>query len=571
MAKIEDPHIFVAMSYDTLFEDCNSIDPTVFLTNVSMFDALYFVAQRNNRINYSFSDVERQRILIYEMRCYFLDESDCIAKIDRFLLNNEFCYLFENESCFIYEMLVLQTADNSKEGLSNLDIKNIYKAYLYSCKIWLDKQAILLDKTSNIQEYSVRIDLPIVEFKTYKDFRTQLFKADQFFSFCEADNQFKDFLKYYLEDNQYKDYVDYLSCLFMLYYDSYDNLLIDDIDIYGVIGVNYKKYYISQAECKSIWDNKELLYLRNHFLFSSKKSLIIINPNLLVDKFYQGMIFDFWNSVSKHKGKSESGKVISNFADFKSIVGMKFSESVLFYNVISNSFPSEEYIKISGIELKSLYKRLNLLGEPDYYIRKDHHIFLFEFKDVTLSDSVKQSDNFKNIKNQVLARLCKDGDNNRKGAIQLLYNIDSLFKNEIDIEKDRMFSSLDIYFPILVTTDRCFDALGINSLIIQEFSSVIENKFNYLSGHVKMPIIINVDTLIDIMYRLRIGKIEFDTILLEYLSIFDNGLNTSISMMPFSSFVYDYYKMDSSLLKDDNQFLFGDLLMHFQKKELKRK
>lgn len=176
-----------------------------------------------------------------------------------------------------------------------------------------------------------------------------------------------------------------------------------------------------------------------------------------------------------------------------------------------------------------------------------------------------------NIKNQVLARLCKDGDNNRKGAIQLLYNIDSLFNNEINIEKDRMFSSLDIFFPILVTTDRCFDALGINSLIIQEFSSVLVNKFNYLSGHVKMPIIINVDTLIDIMYRLRIGKIEFDTILLEYLSIFDDGLNTSISMMPFSSFVYDYYKMESSLLKDENQFLFGDLLMHFQKKELKSK
>ena len=43
MTKIVDPQIFVAISYDTLFEDGNSIDPTAFLTNVSMFDALYLL------------------------------------------------------------------------------------------------------------------------------------------------------------------------------------------------------------------------------------------------------------------------------------------------------------------------------------------------------------------------------------------------------------------------------------------------------------------------------------------------------------------------------------------------
>ena len=560
MTKVIDPQFYVAISYDTLYEDGNKIDPKSFLTDVSMYDALYFIAQRINSINYSFTDVSRQRLLIYEMRCYFIDESEWISKIDCFLSNYELCYLFENESFFIYEMIVLQFANSLKTGLTNIDIKNIYKAYLYSCKIWIDMQACMLEKSSDIQEYSIRLDLPIVEFKTYKDFRIQLYKAIQFFKFCEKDELFNNYLKFFLEDNQCKSYIDYLSRLVILYQDCYNNIEIKDMSKYGDFLDIFKRFLISTEDCKLLFDKRDMVYVRNHILFQHKDKIIILNPNLLVDKFYQGMIFDFWTSVKNHKGKNARGKEISEFVDFRSLIGMRFSECELFYSVLSNSFNTEEYIMIPGTEIKELNTGTEVVGEPDYYMRRGNCIFLFEFKDLTLAESLKKSNSFKNIRDSILARLCKEGECKRKGAIQILYVINRFYNKTITLEINREISPSDTFFPILVTTDRSFDALGINSMIIQEFSQIAEERYNHLAGRVKMPIIINIDTLVDLMYRLHMGKINFESLLLDYLSIYDNGLYSRKAMISFSSFVYDYYKIDPLSLRDENRYLYGAFL-----------
>lgn len=86
----------------------------------------------------------------------------------------------------------------------------------------------------------------------------------------------------------------------------------------------------------------------------------------MVDKFYQGMKFDFCNSVLSRNGKDEKGNIIKDFPDFNSLLGRKFSESVLFYDLMHKCFDGNYEIIMSGDELKP------------FLIVKENLIFILE-------------------------------------------------------------------------------------------------------------------------------------------------------------------------------------------------
>ena len=73
--------------------------------------------------------------------------------------------------------------------LTKEDRKRILKAYLYCNQIWTNEQ--LNNRTFVFHNYvdaSLRIDLPFSEFKFFKDFRTQMYKAIRFFQYAEKDS-----------------------------------------------------------------------------------------------------------------------------------------------------------------------------------------------------------------------------------------------------------------------------------------------------------------------------------------------------------------------------------------------
>lgn len=88
-------------------------------------------------------------------------------------------------------MLALQNNNKTERELTIEDIQNIYKAYLYCSQIWTNNQLVTSEKFSSLDEVAIRIDLPIVEFKMYKDFRPQLYKASRFSHFVINTNCLK--------------------------------------------------------------------------------------------------------------------------------------------------------------------------------------------------------------------------------------------------------------------------------------------------------------------------------------------------------------------------------------------
>ena len=550
MNAIENPQVFVCVGYEQIYDDFKEVNPNDFLKNVPTVRALEFIVERQNKVIYSFSNLEEQKNFFYEMRCYIKKEEQC--RVDSFLLRHDYPYFMDNQSCFLFYMLALQNNNKINRELTIEDIQNIYKAYLYCSQIWTNNQLVISEKMSSLDEVAIRIDLPIVEFKMYKDFRPQLYKASRFFAFCNQHQLFKTFAEWFYKKHNVSNCVDYISRLFCFYESTFQNKYIHIPAEYSTQIPFFDQFAINIEDCEEIWDRKNFNFLRNHFLYKIDiDTYLVLNINLLVDKLYQGLIFDFWNVVKENGGQNLKGEVIKGFDDFKSILGEEFSEPELLYDVMNKSFTSD-IIKIEG----RIMKTNGIIGEPDYYARVGNSIFIFEYKDYILSDKVKMSKDYSEIKTAILDKICKDNGKIKKGGGKLLYNIDRIVNHNILDKLDDFLKDEVIIYPILVINDKSFSAMGINYVFTQEFINLAQTKYAHLKANIALPIIIELDTLFSLMTRLHTGILKFENIVKSYLEVYKQP---QTAMMPFSTFVYDYYPLEK-YTKEEIDYMFDKML-----------
>lgn len=142
----------------------------------------------------------------------------------------------------------------------------------------------------------------------------------------------------------------------------------------------------------------------------NEKSYMVLNSNLLVDKFYQGLKFDFYTTLKNHSLKNAKGKVIASYADFSSCFGRDFSEPLLLHSLMTDIFAD----KVDAIYTGDQLKDLGVVAEPDLYMRIGDSLYLFEYKDVTLSDEVKFSADSDKMKKAICDRICKYDDGHAK-------------------------------------------------------------------------------------------------------------------------------------------------------------
>ena len=253
------------------------------------------------------------------------------------------------------------------------------------------------------------------------------------------------------------------------------------------------------------------------------------------------MKFDFYQSM---KGAYKT------FPDFTSALGQKFSEPYLLYRLMQKIYSesSAEVTMFTGEQLQ----QNGVVGEPDLYLRIGNTLYLFEYKDVTLVDKIKYSQNIDEIKQGICDKICKYGKEN-KGAGQLLYNIKRILQEGLMNELDSNVSCVSKVYPIILTTDRAFSAIGVNALVIQEFSNMITQ--NPVEGKVfiSVPIIMELDTMILCAKELHDGTIILSNVLDEYL-LEKNRLT------PFSAYVYDKYIKTKTPELSEDEFLFGNHL-----------
>lgn len=555
---MEKPIIFVCISYDTLWDDFDSIKIKEFASQLPYASAIKFIAKKINSVYYSFGDGEQQKNDLFELRLYIKDDDEALSRFDAFIANQAHPYLYSNESALRFYQLLLQCGDkiNPERELTVSEIGKVLKIYLYCNKVWLDQQQ---DKMAGLDytSLSIKVDLPYAEFKYHKDFKSALYKSRFFFDYCEQDKKLRPFIQQLLKERNVSSYSEYIIHLFLFYCDSIQSPIIKKQQ--DAFSSFFSIYVVENTSCSKIWDDglKGLSYLRDHFLLeTSDGKYVLLNPGMLIDKMYQGVIFDLWKVIEEHQ--DSQNPTFKSFPDYKSYLGDDFSEHYLFYDVIRHCFDYSDLVCFSGEELKN--RRVK--AEPDFYIRKDNFIFLFEYKDLIFPDRDKYSNDINIIKATIFDRICKDdGIKKRKGGGQLLETIDHIVNSHSMDNIDRPHEDTDLFFPIIVTTDKVFDALGVNAIVVGEFVRLYKVYHAGLKSHVGAPIIINLDNLIDLMYRLHMGALKLSDLLKDYSSQFTKK-DISLHQRSFDTYIRELDK-NHLISEAENHYLFKDLLSKF--------
>ena len=309
----------------------------------------------------------------------------------------------------------------------------------------------------------------------------------------------------------------------------------------GDLSSFFDQYIINIEDCGNLWEgHKALQYFRDHFLLKvSPDTYLLINANFLVDKFYQGMRFDFFKALEATSSKYK------NYPDFSTRLSQDFSESNLFWRLIKQIYnENQDALILTGED----FRQQGITAEPDLYLHIGECLFLFEYKDVTLRDSIKYSHTISSIKEGICDRICRY-DKPRKGAGQLLYNIDRIFTKDLVRDIDPDIDLVSKVYPIIVTTDRSFSAIGVNRFVIQEFSKWMKSPLS-IPCLVTVPIIMGLDTLILCADMLHEGVLTLHDLL-------DGYIQTN-KLMSLDVYVKDTHLKGKVWSKSDLEFLFGD-------------
>lgn len=262
------------------------------------------------------------------------------------------------------------------------------------------------------------------------------------------------------------------------------------------------------------------------------EELLILYKLFLVEKLFKSIQFQFSLEINKEVEKKYRLK------DFRSDHCDNFSEQVLTYKVVENSFPKKNWIRISGENFKLKdYKT----GEPDYYVRFKNKVFLFESKDVVLKGGEKQSRDYSIIKEALKDKFYWVKKKNKiksKAILQLIENIKKIldkFYSQCDI--DYKSDTIKIY-PILIVHDRQYEALGVNKLLIKWFDEELAKiKNDYNISNIKNITVLNIDTMLFFQETLKQrGKSRLEKLIDDYhkanlnptyFKSFDNFMQTT--------------------------------------------
>lgn len=562
------PTTLCALSYNDIYDDYDSVNVHLILGGIPTVSVVHHVAKLQFRVAYILGNTEEQIRIIREF-CPYLPQKERL-KVSKFIKEhyNQVSFI-ESSTCFYLYALALQNfqqydASDTELNLCQDEYEAVFKALLYCNQRWTDEQMDGLSNPSDLTEISVRVDLPIVEFKYHKDFKAQVYKAIQFFKFAESDNYYKTILPYFYNDNNVKNWEEYIELIISFYESTFGSHIVTIDSKYADVIKFFDQFIINIHDCTNLWtDYNAITYFRNHFLLKLKAdTYLIINPNLLVDKIYQGLKFMFAETIRLHSLPNKKGKPFKGgnlIPDFLSQLGEDFSESHLMYRLFQQIFNGLASVMYTGEELKSK----GIQAEPDLYMRIGNVLYLVEHKDLSLGDKYRYSHDYSNIiRPAICERICMYTEKKHKGFGQLLYSMENIFKNGVMDSIDPDVQNVQIVVPIIVTTDRAFSCIGVQRVLIEEGIGMMDMHSIGKKIFISQPIVVDYDILVACGYRLQQGIVNLYEIIDRYLK--SNHFNLS----PFNTFVMDYYLKQNKFREQDVMFVTNGLFDKISKRSI---
>ncbi|GJM16888.1 MAG: hypothetical protein DHS20C13_22150 [Thermodesulfobacteriota bacterium] len=338
-------------------------------------------------------------------------------------------------------------------------------------------------------------DSDLMNYKIADVLIPQIVKSIEFFKYLERRKELNPHLEYFLEmfdcDSWQTWLKNYLAVVL-------PNVASEPKSFYDIVVVHDDNY---ERNC-AFWDTlilsdedshsmKDFITLRSQPLIKiGEGHYRVIFTLFLVEKIFKSIQFLFSLKINREIPKQFQLK------DFRADHCDLFSEQTLLYRVIEKSFPSY-WVQKSGED----FRAFGYEGEPDYYVRCTSKIFLFESKDVVLKGDEKQSRNWDILNKALCEKFYKitksNGKIEAKAVLQIIENIKRLFERYYSKCDGYYNPELIVIYPILITHDRQFDAMGVQRLVNSWFMKELENiKDKVDIDRIKPLTLINIDTFL---------------------------------------------------------------------------
>lgn len=515
----------IMLSYENIFEADKDFSPLNSLMTVSLENAIEqisYLLLRLTNIRIDQNDFHSSNLISLMMKISGSNQSKVFQFIN---INKELVFspnfiLTDPRACLRLMQLILKARNTSNKELSKSDWETLLKSLLSCNTIEIKKQEALFnwDSRKDTESFLNEI-LPVkirnLEIDKRKDYKIQLMKVYYFFEFWQSDDKYKNYIDNFLKFYGFKDYNQYIWNILHPYLKmmtsntisckiKFDETNISFINLFNQFVINEKSHSINE-------NDDDYLLLRQYPIFKNESfTYTVLYMNFLVDKLYQGFLWDFVN-VQK-----EFGSTSFNYGNLKNDMGNKFSEKILFYITMQKCFQFYGECRKTGEELNKIFDK----GEPDYYIRNVNEIFVFEFKDATLKSETKYSGNASIIKKELIEKFELSETDRKKSQNKTVNQLNNCISELVsgkyqqhqvdDFNVDEI-----IVYPIFVFTDVVMEADGVNYFLKERLNNLIETN-NLPKDRIRDLVLINIDTLILYQDLFHNGLIDFSDCIKSY-------------------------------------------------------
>jgi len=524
----------ILLSFDAIYGN-GVVNPKILLKDVPRTAAIEFISYILHLYNVRKKDdheFHSYHLIQWMMQ---MDEQENIIKFlekEKALIYSSSFSLIDRRSCLdlIQYILIYSDAVSNNHPLNKSHYTLLFKCLLYFNSSEIAAQKMLFDEHEDCSidefaSYILTVQIKNIEHERFKDFKIQFLKVYYFFSFCESHEKYAIHLNTFLSSLGLTSYRGYLWNLISPYLKMMVNepptpkmhIAADSTTLHF-----YKQFVIND---KIFIPEKDYKPLRKFPLYNSGPNLFVyMDFRFFVDKFYQSFLFDF------------AAKIDVPYNVLKTDMGNEFSEHILFYTIMEKCFGNYGDIRLKGDEIKAKLTS----GEPDFYIRENAKIYLFEFKDVGLTAETKYSGDPEKIKKGIFEKLERNYSGKKKGITQLLSTIKEISSGSYGTSLiDELPAGEIIIYPVIIHTDITFESAGVNYFLNKRFEVLLAESES-LSHKVKQLTLINLDTLILFQEHFLNGKLDLGICIdsyIEYISVNDGKTAT----FPFDEFIKYYF------------------------------
>lgn len=405
----------------------------------------------------------------------------------------------------------LPDIDGKNKGELSLFTKKYLKAILIGNSMHDDKikNIISLSKKKSLHIISLAIGAAQHEFTEPKDLIYIITLAGELSVFLQNKPEITPYLSEFLKTRKLKHISEYFTHLISIFArpltGNIYSIIVKDPNYFNLF--NELSIDISQANIAPIGGvfDPDYKSLRNKPLLKlTNEKYTISYFNFLLDKFYQGLIFNIYYQTSLKNDKTK----YKSFADFLSALGKDFAETQFFHKFLPDCFvKGKDSVLVPG----GMYPEIEY---SDFYVRKNKSIYLFEFKNYLINSNVKHSNDYDKIRNTIYSKLVEDKSDkkSKKGVNQLIDKIKDVDSGGYHFDDLKTKGERFKIYPILVYSDNFFSVDGVQQIVSEYFMQNLPYSIQKRQS-VKDIVIIHLYDIFILSFVARKRNISFESML----------------------------------------------------------